>query len=425
MRPPRRPGKMRSLAHEVENGKSAPEESTLPPAHSSVSARPPQRPAQRARVPRQIDSLDIQAHLFPGSDQKEENPTRAVSESQTRPSARVEDAEVVAGGLEKLPTFVRDFARWVRERRNEESEESRSTLTYESQEHLTEPASPHQETSVRQTHLPSQRAEEVIEGRARTATSVSALFESWRSRHSGDDEVSERRRERRTERRKIWAKRVSTISAFAVMLALVAWVIFLSPLFALRSERISVSGVDSSALGSETVREVLAPREGVSLLRLSTGDVASELTSALPLIKNAQVKRSFMHGLEIELTLRVPVACLMTSGECEPVDAEGVTLGIDAQELPHLEIPQGKDLSGEEVTAMLHVLGALDADTRVLVGSVEVDANMQVRLNLTSGAKVLWGDASSLEAKARVLAVLLSQEAAYYDVSVPNHPVTQ
>ncbi|MCF2705678.1 FtsQ-type POTRA domain-containing protein [Arcanobacterium haemolyticum] len=278
------------------------------------------------------------------------------------------------------------------------------------------------------TPLPSERAEKAVTSRDADELEPARLYESWRREirdETQPSDLEQRRRERRAERRRIWMKRGGYTAASVGLVVCLVWVFLFSPIFGLSLDRVRVEGTEGSQLAPETVTGIVAGNEGTSVLRINTGAVEDELRSAIPLIKSVDVSRDLPKGLTVALTLRTPVACLIVDGACSPVDEDGVQLGIQAEALPQLEINAGQEVSGAEVTSMLHVLGAVDADTRALVASVKVDENLQVRLNLTSGAEVLWGDATDLDTKARVLKVLLSQPASYYDVSAPNHPISQ
>ena len=66
--------------------------------------------------------------------------------------------------------------------------------------------------------------------------------------------------------------------------------------------------------------------------------------------------------------------------------------------------------------------GALPGSIDGKVEYVEVTHRRHISLRLRNGRTVRWGSADESDDKARVLAVLLKQKAAMYDVSVPGQP---
>jgi cell division protein FtsQ len=79
---------------------------------------------------------------------------------------------------------------------------------------------------------------------------------------------------------------------------------------------------------------------------------------------------------------------------------------------------------GAEATraAGVAVLTSLPAALNELVATVSAQSEADVRLGLTSGATVLWGDATMGDRKTDVLLALLREGATTYDVSAPERP---
>ncbi len=59
---------------------------------------------------------------------------------------------------------------------------------------------------------------------------------------------------------------------------------------------------------------------------------------------------------------------------------------------------------------------------RKLVETASAHSAADVRLTLTSGAKVMWGGPDDSAQKATVLLALLAEDATTYDVSAPSRP---
>ena len=239
--------------------------------------------------------------------------------------------------------------------------------------------------------------------------------------------LSDRAKERHAERRRILAKRALMGAGIALILVVLLWGILFSPIFALDSKRVSVSGIEGSTVSEEAVKEQVSGFDGTSLLRLNLVAV-SDKVQTISLVKGASVSRDWPRGLDIHVTLREPVACLVESDVCVAVDKEGVKLDIpqeQADALPHIALSDGTGDIGQSSDAMIQILGSLDTGTRAQVSGISVDKNQQFTLNLTTGASVFWGTADDDAFKASVLKVLLGQNASFYDVSSPRAPVTQ
>lgn len=210
-----------------------------------------------------------------------------------------------------------------------------------------------------------------------------------------------------------------------LLVGLLVWAVFFSPLLALKSITIRNSGPKVS---ESAIQAVLDPFIGTPLPRLSTSDMQRAVES-LTAVESVSVARSWPHSATVSVTGREAVAVeKLEDGQYQLLDAYGIALGVRS------EIPEGVpvlDLSGPEhlrepqVDDVLTVLGALPGDVRERLTTAQVDADGLMSFTLENGARVVWGSATDTELKARVLEVLLSQEAKVYDVSAPRTPVTR
>lgn len=252
----------------------------------------------------------------------------------------------------------------------------------------------------------------------------------WRAaaasrRESDPVDMTERRRERLAERCRVRKRRIVRASVAGAALVLLAWVVFFSPLLALRSGGVSVRGAGAGVADAD-VKAAVAEYVGTPLVRLNTGEVESKVRKSLPMVKRAKVTRNFPGGVTVALTLRKPVACMMEKTSCTAIDEDGVRLDLPKSQtasLPKLKLANGD--APRATSVMGAVLGALDEGTRRQVASVEVTRAGQVSFTLQDGATVNWGGAEESAVKARVLKGLLSQKAKFYDVSAPHAPVTE
>lgn len=251
----------------------------------------------------------------------------------------------------------------------------------------------------------------------------------WRaaSRHESDPvDMTERRRERLAERRRVRKRRIVRASIAGAAVVILAWVVFFSPLLALRSGGVAVRGAGASGVAVGDVKAAVAEYVGTPLVRLNTGEVESKVRKSLPMVKRAKVTRNFPGGVTVAVTLRKPVACMVEKASCTAIDEDGVRLDVPKSQtssLPKLKLADGD--APRATSIMGAVLGALDEGTRRQVASVQVTRAGQVAFTLSDGATVNWGGAEESAVKARVLKGLLSQKAKRYDVSAPHAPVTE
>jgi cell division protein FtsQ len=80
--------------------------------------------------------------------------------------------------------------------------------------------------------------------------------------------------------------------------------------------------------------------------------------------------------------------------------------------------------SPDTLRAASAVAAALPPSLRAKVDDVSAATPDSVRLDLTGGGLVRWGDAQDSATKAKVLAVLLSHHAHVYDVTAPGFATT-
>lgn len=238
--------------------------------------------------------------------------------------------------------------------------------------------------------------------------------------------LTDRLAERRRAGRALLLRRLMWTAAVVGGAAVLVWALAFSPLLALRTGDVTVSGSDGSVEAAD-VRDALSEHAGTSLVRLDVTALGDEVAGDLVRVKSAAVTRSWPHGLAVALTMRVPVAQHRTEAGYEVLDGEAVVLETTEQPQSGLaEITAADDaaLTQEQVGAVAEAVGSLDTQTRQQVASGSATTTGQVTLMLSSGARVVWGDSADSALKAEVLAVLLGQPASTYDVSSPHSPTT-
>ena len=238
--------------------------------------------------------------------------------------------------------------------------------------------------------------------------------------------LTERLSERRRALRTLRLHRLGTALGLLGAAAVLVWAVAFSPLLALRSGDVTVTGSDGTVQAAD-VQRIVAAHEGISLVRLDPAAVGREVADSLVRVRTARVTRSWPHGVRVDLTMRRPIAVHEVEQGYEVLDSEAVvleTVPAPPSGLVTIAGQDGAEPDARAVSAVTGVVGSLDAETLARVARGSAGATGQVTLVLSDGARVRWGDASESALKARVLKVLLSQRASVYDVSSPHAPTT-
>ncbi|HET7724027.1 MAG TPA: FtsQ-type POTRA domain-containing protein [Propionibacteriaceae bacterium] len=225
---------------------------------------------------------------------------------------------------------------------------------------------------------------------------------------------------RRRERLRRRVLRLGAVIGVLVVLVAAAWLVYLSPVFAVTT--VTVTG--TSVLTPESVREAGKVPLGTPLARLDTGAVRSRVAQLKPVAQVA-VTRSLPHTVKIAVTERTAVYALSAGTGFDLVDSAGV----DFTSVP--DAPKGlvvATITGDDerlrrdVATIVTSLPQAVRDRAVLVTAKTPDS---IVIDLNGGTEVVWGSAESSSQKAQVLAALLSVKAGVYDVSSPSHPTTK
>ncbi|OKL53992.1 hypothetical protein BSZ39_06470 [Bowdeniella nasicola] len=212
-----------------------------------------------------------------------------------------------------------------------------------------------------------------------------------------------------------------------LVLAAVVWVVFFSPLFALKNIKVKTEGPEVS---ESAVTAVLDRYRGTPLPRLSTTDMKSAV-EALTVVETVKVARSWPREVIVTVKGREAVAAQENPGEdggFQLLDAHGVILGQRPEKpegIPLINVGGEEHLRGALIDDVLTALGALPDEVRGRLTNAAIDGDGLMSFTLDSGARIVWGSASDIELKSRVLQVLLTKEASVYDVSAPRTPVTK
>ena len=159
-------------------------------------------------------------------------------------------------------------------------------------------------------------------------------------------------------------------------------------------------------------------RENIHLIELRV--------EAMPIVKSADVSRSWPHKVRIEVVERTPVAVLARDGRYLQVDASGVSFA------PILRTPgalptivTGPQADADALREGAKVAASLPPEVAKLVDHINVDTIDQIDLVLRDKRTVRWGSSDESDAKGKVLLDLLKTKAHAFDVSVPGLPTTR
>lgn len=247
-----------------------------------------------------------------------------------------------------------------------------------------------------------------------------ALAAAERRRRRYEREEVRRFTKRSRLRRMTWIVGVASVVALALLAVGVAY----SPLMALREVRVE----GASRVPAADIRAAFDDRLGTPLPMIAAGDVRRTL-SAFPLIETYSTESVPPGTLVVRIVERTPVGVVETSSGFVSADAAGVVIErLDAppEGLPVVSAEGGLD--GDAYRAAGAVLRSLPAELLAGVARVTADTPDDVRLELSEGAVVVWGNADESSTKAAVLERLMAaappDQVDRYDVSAPLSPVT-
>jgi len=231
---------------------------------------------------------------------------------------------------------------------------------------------------------------------------------------------------RRRFKRRAWARRWANLRRLFLLLVLVAmvagavWLVFFSSVLTVRD--VQVAGVRT--MPADTVTQAAAVPLGQPLARVDV-DQVQQRVEKLPVVKHAEISRSWPHTVSITVTERTPVAAVRSGGTYRLIDAEGVmyrTVDQADKRLPVMTIGTQPAVAHDAATEAAAVVAAMPHRLVARVSHVDARTMDSIELRLQDGRRVVWGNAESSRLKARVLSALLHRKAQVYDVSVPGSP---
>jgi cell division protein FtsQ len=210
-----------------------------------------------------------------------------------------------------------------------------------------------------------------------------------------------------------------------LVLATAAWVLWESPLLAVRS--VQVDGVRS--LTAQEVRDAAGLTRGTPLLEVDVAAAAARVRG-LPQVASAVVTRGWPDRIVVTVSERDPVAVVERAGQRFLLDGSGVQFETITGDPPRGVVALDVPRPGPHDAATAAGLAAIEALTPSLRGQVALvsaTTGEDVVLHLADGTTALWGSGEQAAAKAAALAGVLDQiatkalkGAGTIDVSAPQ-----
>lgn len=212
--------------------------------------------------------------------------------------------------------------------------------------------------------------------------------------------------------------RIVLIVLGALLAAAVGWLVWFSPVLAVKSVRVVDLSAGDTVLGASAADQVLraaAVPVGTPLARIDA-DAAQAAVASLPWVAGVEVRRGWPNEVVVAISPRVAVARIPDG---KVVDATGTV--FDAIDPVSKRLPMVA-ATGDGLGASVAVLTSLPPDLARRVLRVAASSLDDVTLTLRSGHLVRWGSADEPELKSRVLTALMKRKATMYDVSAPGLP---
>ncbi|MCU1351163.1 MAG: ftsQ [Acidimicrobiales bacterium] len=221
----------------------------------------------------------------------------------------------------------------------------------------------------------------------------------------------------RSVRRRRLGRRLAIGAGGVAAVGLLAWVLLLSPVLAVRT--VTVSG--TTRLTPAQVRAAADVARGTPLARVDAAAVVRRV-EALQQVAQVRVIRGWPSTLRLLVVERVPVVGVVTKTGVSLMDASGVVFA-PAPALPpgvvRLQVARPGP-SDRTTQAALAVLADLPQPLRGTVRILRAASPSSVTLVLRDGRRVLWGGVGDTALKVQAAEALLKMPGSIYDVSRPE-----
>jgi len=199
----------------------------------------------------------------------------------------------------------------------------------------------------------------------------------------------------------------------------VTYLVMFTSMLGVRS--VEVEGVKD--IPKEDVIKAADIQHGTPMVRLDAEEAAARVAK-LPRVFEVRVERSWPSTVEIIVTERTPVAVLHNGPTIHLIDATGLDYAVTKAAPPGLPTLAMTNVrpTDRATKAAVTVLGAIPEQLKSQVVTVTADTPGDVRMTLSDGRVVKWGNAEDNARKAAVLAALLTRPGKTYDVATPDFP---
>jgi cell division protein FtsQ len=206
--------------------------------------------------------------------------------------------------------------------------------------------------------------------------------------------------------------------AAAVVVVVIGIVFYATPLLGVASVRV----VGARLVTTEEVQAAARVVPGTPLARVDLGAVERQVDQLVP-VRATKASRAWPDTLVIRVYERTAIAAVaLESGGFGLIDASGMLFTTTTRRdaglaLLRLSSPGPADQSTRDA---LTVLAALTPQLRERLTELVADTPARIRLELSGGREIIWGDATENDDKARVATYMLSRPGKVIDVSAPR-----
>ena len=229
-----------------------------------------------------------------------------------------------------------------------------------------------------------------------------------------------------------WRRRATIAATIVVVLGAAAvYAGTASPIF--RARTLNVEG--TGKLGRNQILHLAQIDSTTNILWLS-GSAVTDRVTASPWVKSAIVTKSYPSTLTISVVERSEVASVASGDSWTALAADGMALEVYEKMpvgLPLIVGALGPDIGhlAAETTPAATAIGLMNEATRSQVEKVVIAADGTLRLFLTAGGRVEYGDPTELSEKADALSGILSwseenhSEIRTADLTAPGAPAAK
>ena len=241
-------------------------------------------------------------------------------------------------------------------------------------------------------------------------------------------------REKKKVSRRLVLIRTGVVLLVMALIAGLSWLLFLSPVFRLQTEKIDVSG-GNAWVSNDRVASIVARQGDRSLLLVSTNGVEEEI-SGMAGVTDAKVRKSFPHGLEVTFDAQEPTAVFKDAQDkLTAVDRQGRVLNTVSKPVKGVPVIQVSTVNraqqDQAVRQTLRILSTMPEAMRHSVTKVTAETQDSITTELDQGKHVIiWGDGSDLKLKQAVVDKIINDPSKIgdkhqLDVSAPLRPIVK